>query len=256
MLPVHLRDYRRAEIATLTQVFSSDLDQGDPSGLPRHLGIMMDGNGRWAKRRGLLRLAGHRQGTQNVRRVLLACRDHGIRVVSLYVFSTENWGRPRDEVEGFFGILGEVIDQEVPKFREQGVQLRHSGSLDGVPSSLATKVRQAVELTRENRDYILNVAFNYGGRADILRAVRGVLDAGVPPSELDEAMFRRHLYTDGLPDIDLVIRTGGEQRLSNFFLWQSAQAYFFVSPVPWPDFDEQELGTALDAYRRQVTGEG
>lgn len=218
--------------------------------LPRHVGIMMDGNGRWAQQRGLSRLEGHRQGTQNVRRVLDACARCGIRIVTLYVFSTENWGRPREEVDGFFELLAEVIDRETENFRRQGVRLIHSGSLDGVPSALAVKVRRAVEITRENRDYVLNVAFNYGGRMEILRAARKILADGISAHALSEELFEQHLYTAGLGDIDLVIRTGGEQRLSNFFPWQAAHGVFYSTPTYWPDFDERELRNALAAYDR------
>ncbi|MEW5719943.1 MAG: polyprenyl diphosphate synthase, partial [Chloroflexota bacterium] len=168
--------------------------------LPRHIGIMMDGNGRWARQRGLSRLEGHRHGTQNVRRALDACARCGIRIVTLYVFSTENWGRPREEVEGFFELLAEVIDRETDNFRRQGVRLVHSGALEGVPSILAAKVRRAVDATRENRDYVLNVAFNYGGRMEILRAARRILEDDVPACALTEELFERYLYTAGLGD--------------------------------------------------------
>ncbi len=218
--------------------------------LPRHIGIMMDGNGRWAHQRGLSRLAGHRYGTQNVRRALDACSKYGIRVVTLYVFSTENWGRPRAEIDGFFELLGEVIDRETENFRAQGVRLIHSGSLDGVPAALADKVARAVELTRDNREYILNVAFNYGGRMEILRAARRILEEGIQPDAVSEDLFDRYLYTAGIGDMDLVIRTGGDQRLSNFFPWQAAHGVFFSTSTFWPDFDETELLNALTAYDR------
>ncbi len=218
--------------------------------LPRHIGIMMDGNGRWARQRGWSRLVGHRYGTQNVRRALDACAKYGIRIVTLYVFSTENWGRPREEIDGFFELLGEVIDRETENFRAQGVRLIHSGSLDGVPAALAEKVTRAVVLTRDNRDYILNVAFNYGGRMEILRAARRMLEDGIHPDALSEELFEHYLYTAGLGDMDLVIRTGGDQRLSNFFPWQAARGVFFSTPTYWPDFGEDELVKALNAYDR------
>ena len=218
--------------------------------LPCHVGIMMDGNGRWARQRGLSRLEGHRHGTQNVRRALDACSKFGIRVVTLYVFSTENWGRPRDEIEGFFELLADVIDRETENFRAEGVRLIHSGSLEGIPAILADKVTRAVALTTENREYVLNVAFNYGGRMEILRAVRKMLEDGIPPDALSEELIDRYLYTAGLGDMDLVIRTGGDQRLSNFFPWQAARGVFFSTPTFWPDFDEGELYKALTAYDR------
>ncbi len=216
--------------------------------LPRHIGLMMDGNGRWAKQRGLPRLEGHRQGTQNVRRVLDACARFGIRFVTLYVFSTENWGRPRDEIEGFFQLLGEVIDRETENFRANGVRLIHSGSLDGVPDFLARRVECAVELTRANDDYVLNIAFNYGGRMEILRAAREILKSGVRAEMISEELFEHHLYTNGMGDMDLVIRTGGDERLSNFFPWQASRGMLYVTPTFWPDFDDGELHRALTAY--------
>ncbi len=218
--------------------------------IPRHLGIMMDGNGRWARQRGLSRLEGHRHGTQNVRRALEACHQYGICIVTLYVFSTENWGRPQEEIEGFFELLAQVIDKETEDFRAQGVRLIHSGSLDGVPLTLANKVRHAVQVTQTNTRYTLNVAFNYGGRMEIMGAVKRILQSGIPADALSEELFERFLYTDGLGDMDLVIRTGGEQRLSNFFLWQAARAVFYSTPIFWPDFDENELRRALATYSR------
>ena len=218
--------------------------------LPRHIGIMMDGNGRWARERGLSRLEGHRHGTQNVRRALDACARCGIHIVTLYVFSTENWGRPREEVEGFFELLADVIDRETENFRKQGVRLRHSGSLDGVPPALAVQVRRAVDATRENREYVLNVAFNYGGRMEILRAARRILEGEISAHALSEELFEHYLYTAGLGDMDLVIRTGGDQRLSNFFPWQAARGVFYSTPTYWPDFDERELRTALETYNQ------
>lgn len=218
--------------------------------LPGHVGIMMDGNGRWAGARGLPRLAGHRKGTENVRRVLAAAREHGIRILTLYVFSTENWGRPRAEIEGFFGLLAEVIDREVPSFQREGVRLRHLGSLEGVPPELAARVREAVRLTGANGDHLLNVAFNYGGRADILRAVREIVASGHAPGDVSEQLISAHLSTSGLPEMDLIIRTAGEMRLSNFFPWQGCRAVYFSSPVPWPDFGPAELTAALEAFAR------
>lgn len=218
--------------------------------LPRHVGIMMDGNGRWAAARGLSRLEGHRQGTRNVRPALDACARFGIRTLTLYVFSTENWGRPREEIDGLFGLLAEVIDRETANFREQGVRLIHSGSLEGVPALLAEKVRRAVQVTAANSDYILNVAFNYGGRMEILRAAKQILRDSVPLEEISEGLLESYLYTAGLGDMDLVIRTGGDQRLSNFFLWQSANSVLYSTPTFWPDFDEAELGKALAEYDR------
>lgn len=219
---------------------------------PKHVGIMMDGNGRWAKRRRFPRLVGHRFGTENVRRVLEACEIYDIRIVTLYVFSTENWGRPDSEISGFFRILEYVIDREIPHFHRRGVQLRHLGSLEGVPEPLARKVRRAVELTKGNSEYVLGVAFNYGGRQEMLRAARQIVAAGVPAEQVTEALFESYLDTAGLPPMDLVIRTGGEKRLSNFFPWQAATAEFYSTSVLWPDFDAEELRKALLAYDQRM----
>ena len=218
--------------------------------VPRHVGIMMDGNGRWAQARGLSRHDGHRFGTLNVRRALNACARYAIRIVTLYVFSTENWGRPREEITGFFELLAQVIDRETENFWREGVRLIHSGSLNGIPPVLADKVMRAVALTRANTEYTLNVAFNYGGRAEILRAVQDILRAQISMDALSEELFERYLYTAGLGDMDLVIRTGGDQRLSNFFPWQAAHGVFYSTSTFWPDFDERELRRALEAYNR------
>lgn len=208
----------------------------------------MDGNGRWARQRGLPRLEGHRCGTQNVRRVLDACAHYDIRVVTMYVFSTENWGRPREEIDGFFELLGQVIDRETENFLASGVRLIHSGSLQGVPDMLARKVMYAVQATANNSEYLLNVAFNYGGRAEILRATREILRDEIAAMSISEDLFQRYLYTDGMGDMDLVIRTGGDQRLSNFFPWQASSGMLYVTPTYWPDFDEDQLHHALTAY--------
>jgi undecaprenyl diphosphate synthase len=215
---------------------------------PQHLGIMLDGNGRWARRRGHPRLLGHAAGADNVRPVLAACAQCGIRVVTLYVFSTENWRRPADEVRGLFRIVEQVVDQEALRFRADGVQFRHLGSLEGIPPRLADKIRDAAQLTRHNRDFILGVAFNYGGRADIVGAIQRIRRDQVPAAQVTEELLNDYLSTTGLPDIDLIIRTAGDWRLSNFFLWQSAHALFYSTPVLWPDFDEAELRKALQFY--------
>ena len=234
----------------LPKILGEPLSRVELRHIPHHIGIMMDGNGRWAQKRGLSRLEGHRHGTHNVRRALDACSKYGIRVVTLYVFSTENWGRPRDEIEGFFELLADVIDRETENFRTEGVRLIHSGSLEGIPASLAKKVSRAVAVTAGNREYVLNVAFNYGGRMEILHAVHRMLSDGVAADALSEEVFDGYLYTAGLGDMDLVIRTGGDQRLSNFFPWQAAHGVFFSTPTFWPDFDEAELLKALMEYDR------
>jgi undecaprenyl diphosphate synthase len=223
----------------------------DPSPLavvPYHLAIIMDGNGRWAQARGLPRLAGHRAGTENLRRVLRACKDFGVKVLTIYAFSTENWRRPNEEVNGLMTILDHYIVREMRALDKEGVQIRHVGRMDGVASSLQQKIKQAIELTKDNTTLILNVAFNYGGRQEILDAVRALIADRVAPEDVDEALFSRYLYTGDLPDPDLIIRTSGEVRISNFLLWQGAYAELYSTPIFWPDFDEDELRKALEHY--------
>jgi undecaprenyl diphosphate synthase len=219
--------------------------------VPYHLAIIMDGNGRWAQSRGLPRLAGHQAGTDNIRRILEACVEYGIKILTLYAFSTENWGRPKAEVRGLMRILEQTIDRELPELHRQGVQLRHIGRLEGISKTLRKRVREAIELTKDNDRIILNVAFNYGGRAEILDAVRRIVKSGIDPDRLDEELFSQYLYTAGLPDPDLIIRTAGELRMSNFLIWQGAYAEYYATPTYWPDFDEKELYEALLEYSRR-----
>jgi undecaprenyl diphosphate synthase len=219
--------------------------------IPHHVGVIMDGNGRWAQEHGLPRLEGHRAGTENIRRLLRSCGEYGIKIVTIYAFSTENWFRPSDEVRGLIGILERVLEIEVENMHQEGVKLRHVGELEGLPDRLRKAVLDAIELTKNNDRLILNVAFNYGGRAEIVRAVKRLLEDNPDPNEIDEELFGGYLYTAGLPDPDLIIRTGGEMRLSNFLIWQSAYAEYYSTPTFWPDFDKEELTKALRAYARR-----
>jgi undecaprenyl diphosphate synthase len=223
-----------------------------PESVPTHVGIIMDGNGRWANRRGLPRLAGHHAGTENVRRITIACTDAGVRVLTIYAFSTENWRRPADEVFGLMRLLLQRIDKEAAELHRNNVRIRHVGALEGIQPRLAERVRAAVELTRGNTGLVLNVAFNYGGRQEIARAVQRVLALGVQPTDVTEELIDRHLDTAGLPDLDLVIRTGGEMRLSNFLLWQAAYAEYYSTPVCWPDFGREELFQAFAEFGRRA----
>ena len=220
--------------------------------IPRHIGIVMDGNGRWARERKLPRLMGHRAGTENTRRVIRACGEFGIEIVTLYGFSTENWRRPENEVRGLFSIFENAIDREVPELHRNGVRLRHLGRTERLPGRLVKKIERAVELTKDNDQLLLNLAFNYGGRAEIVDAARRIIAEGVDPAAIDEELFASYLYTAGLPDLDLFIRTGGEMRLSNFLLWQTAYAEYYTTPTYWPDFDETELEKALLAYGQRT----
>ncbi len=219
--------------------------------LPAHVGIIMDGNGRWAKQRGLPRLAGHRAGVENLRRILSAAVKFNVPIVTLYAFSTENWRRPREEVDGLLDLLREALDKEVDKLHQNGVQLRHIGDLTPLSDDLKASIRHAVELTRNNDRLIANIAFNYGGRDEIVRAVRAIIAEGVPAEAISDEVIAAHLDTAGLPDPDLIIRTSGEMRLSNFLLWQAAYAEFYVTPVLWPDFGEEAFYEALQSFARR-----
>ena len=216
--------------------------------LPRHVAIIMDGNGRWAQSAGLSRLEGHGAGVVNARRVVEALDSRNIELTTLYGFSTENWGRPGAEVSGLLKLLADVISAETAALHARGILINHLGRTDRLTPELQQAVQYAVDLTDQNRGMTLNLAFDYGGRMEIVEAVRGVIDAGVDASAIDEASFGGYLFTGQQPDVDLLIRTGGELRLSNFLLWQSAYAELYFTPVLWPDFDENELATALEEY--------
>ena len=222
-----------------------------PEPRPKHVAIIMDGNGRWAHSRGLPRLAGHRAGVDNLRRVIEASVDFGIEYLTIYAFSTENWDRPPAEVRGLMGIVEDVIDSRLMELHENGVQLRHIGLLEGLDAKLQDKVRHAIELTQDNHRLVLNVAFNYGGRDEIVHAIRAIIADGVDPDDVDEDLVSRYLFTSGSPDPDLIIRTSGELRVSNFLIWQGAYAEWYVTPTYWPDFGREELYSALCEYARR-----
>jgi undecaprenyl diphosphate synthase len=220
--------------------------------IPRHVAIIMDGNGRWAQQRGLPRLAGHRAGTENVRRIAESCRDYDIKILTLYAFSTENWARPQDEVRGLMTLLSQVIERELDNLRKNGVRLRHLGSLDDLPHNLQSRIRHAVQMTEANDRWTINVALNYGGRTEIVEAVRRMMKEGLTPDQVSEETISRYLYTSGLPDPDLIIRTAGEMRLSNFLIWQAAYAEYYSTPTYWPDFGPEEFHEALVAYGQRT----
>jgi len=219
--------------------------------VPRHVAIIMDGNGRWAKARGLPRLAGHRAGTENVRPILEAAVDCGIEILTIWAFSTENWQRPDVEVKGLLRILERMIQRELKELHKNGVRLRHIGRLDRLPERLQKQVLDAVELTKQNKRIVLNVAFDYGGRAEIVQAVQQIMRKGIPADQVNEEMLSQHMYTAGQPDPDLIIRTGGELRTSGFMLWQSAYTEYYITPTFWPDFGQPELCEALTAFRQR-----
>jgi undecaprenyl diphosphate synthase len=216
--------------------------------LPRHVGIIMDGNGRWARQRHLPRVAGHRAGVRAIRPVMEACHEAGVHILTLYAFSTENWQRPRGEVTALMRLFGETIDREVGELHENGVQIRVLGDRAMLSESLQRKVAQAEDLTAGDTSAILNVAINYGGRREIVDAIRELAEAGSDLSRLDELAVSNALYTCGLPDPDLIVRTAGELRISNFLLWQAAYAELYVTDTLWPDFGENAIHDALADY--------
>lgn len=219
--------------------------------IPHHIGIIMDGNGRWAQSRGLPRLMGHQAGVDNIRRVLESCVTFGVKALTIYAFSTENWHRPPEEVSGLMRLLGLTIQRQLNDLNKNGVRILHSGRMDGISQQLQDQIRYALEMTKRNDRILLNVAFNYGGRAEILDAMRRVMADGINPDTLTEELFGKYLYTADLPDPDLIIRTGGEWRLSNFLIWQAAYAEYYTTPTYWPDFDENELYKALVEYNHR-----
>jgi undecaprenyl diphosphate synthase len=213
--------------------------------VPLHVAIIMDGNGRWAAERGLQRLAGHRAGTENLREIIRASVEFGIKYLTIYAFSTENWNRPRAEVQGLMHLLADAIEKEFVELNEQGVRIRHLGHMESVPANLAKKITDAVEATKNNERLHLNVAFNYGGRDEVVRAIQGMVRDGLKPEEITEERVSQYLYTKDIPDPDLVIRTSGEYRTSNFLMWQAAYAEWYITPVYWPAFNKEELHKAL-----------
>jgi len=219
--------------------------------IPTHVAIIMDGNGRWARQRGLPRLAGHKAGTDNVQRIVECFDNYGVKYLTLFAFSTENWRRPNEEISGLFRILAEMIDRETKALHKKNARLRHLGRIDSLDKILQEKVRDAVELTRNNSGLNLSVAFDYGGRAEILEAIRRMMKDGVPPEEVNESLFNRYLYTADIPEPDLIVRTGGEMRLSNFLIWQAAYSEFYSTTTLWPDFKEAEIEKALLAYSQR-----
>jgi undecaprenyl diphosphate synthase len=221
------------------------------SPLPNHVAIIMDGNGRWAKQRGLPRLAGHEAGTNNVRRVVDRFNNYEVKYLTLYAFSTENWRRPDEEVNGLIHIFARMIDRETKALHEKGVRLFHLGKADSLSEELQAKVNKAIELTNNNTGITLSIAFDYGGRAEILDAVRRIVRDGIRPEDITESLFSSYLYTPNVPEPDLIIRTAGEMRLSNFLIWQSAYSEYYSTPTLWPDFKDEEVDKALIAYSRR-----
>jgi undecaprenyl diphosphate synthase len=227
-----------------------------PEKIPTHIGIIMDGNGRWALARGLPRMAGHRAGTENLRRIIEACIEFGIKYLTIYAFSTENWGRPSGEIQGLMRIFENVIDSELQELHDQGVKLRHIGRLDRLRPSFRKKVVEALEYTKDNDRLILNIAFNYGGRDEIVCAIQAMIRDGVKPEDVSDSLVSQYLFTAGVPDPDMIIRTSGELRGSNFLIWQGAYSEWYFPATYWPDFDRQELLKALEEFNQRERRHG
>jgi len=253
MTTVEIRNLMKSEMprAHGAERFLPESPAGAPEAegkVPLHVAIIMDGNGRWAHQRGLGRQAGHRAGAENIRRVIERFCEHGVRYLTLFAFSTENWRRPPGEVRGLLRLPALYLRREVRHLHEAGIRLRHIGHLEVLDPTVQRRIRDAIEITRDNSRMTLSVAFNYGGRREIVDAVRRMAAEGISLHEIDEPTLAAHLDTAELPDPDLIIRTGGEMRLSNFLLWQAAYAEYYSTSAFWPDFDQAEVDAALGAY--------
>jgi len=223
--------------------------------MPRHIAIIMDGNGRWAQKRSLPRIAGHKQGVESVREVVKTCRELGVPVLTIYAFSRENWNRPKWEVKALMQLLSRYLKSEIGELKKNGIALRVIGNLEQLPEKLQPQILKAIEQTRENKDMILNVALSYSGRAEILMAVRRIAESIVNKSlsidDISEKKFESFLYTQGLPDPDLLIRTSGEYRLSDFLIYQLAYTEIYVTQTLWPDFRKRHLLTAIQEFQKR-----
>ena len=217
--------------------------------VPEHIGIIMDGNGRWAKQRGLARAEGHKAGTEALRDVLKASVAFGVKVLTVYAFSTENWTRPRAEVDALLMLFERAFTQELRELYESGVRLVLVGRKQGLSKTILKRIAAAEDLTQANDRLVLNIAFNYGGRAELVQALQAIVREGVAADDIDESVIAEHLWTGSVPDPDLIIRTGGDMRLSNFLIWQAAYSELYITPTYWPDFDREALYQALLDYQ-------
>lgn len=237
---------------TILQELPNDLDQDR---LPRHVAVIMDGNGRWAKNRGLPRIMGHQRGVDALKDLLRCCNDWGIKALTAYAFSTENWGRPLEEVDFLMTLFERVLRRELQEIMQENVRIEFVGNLAALPPSLQAEIERSMNETKNNRGIQFTVATNYGGRQEILQACRAIASqvqqGKIQPDEIDEAMFSRHLYTANVCDPDLLIRSSGEMRLSNFLLWQMAYAEIYITEALWPDFDRTQFHHALSAYQQR-----
>lgn len=231
------------------------LEQIDRDKLPQHVAIIMDGNGRWAKKQGLLRAAGHKRGTQGVKQAVEGCAELGIPHLTLYAFSTENWNRPKKEVDILMNLLVSSLKKEIKTLQDNDVALHTIGNINTLPEKAQSELKEVVKKTKTNKRLRLSLALSYGGREEILKTVQEisikVKNNIISPSEIDESLINNHLYTHDMPDVDLLIRTSGEQRVSNFLLWQIAYAEFYFTPVLWPDFKKEHLHDAIYNYQKR-----
>ncbi|MBR5983412.1 MAG: isoprenyl transferase [Bacteroidales bacterium] len=231
------------------------LEQIDRSKLPQHVAFIMDGNGRWAKKRGMMRLFGHKNGVKTVKEILNAAGDLGIRYVTVYAFSTENWNRPADEVSGIMGLLSSAIDDEIENMMKNGVRVKMIGEMDRLPKYLREKVAYVIERTKNNSKLDFIVALSYSGRWDIVEATKKIArdcaERKISPDNINSDMFSHYLSTDGIPDPELMVRTSGESRISNFLLYQLAYSELYFTDVLWPDFNREELYKALISYQNR-----
>lgn len=234
------------------QELPTDLDR---SRLPNHVAVIMDGNGRWAKRKGRPRIIGHQKGVDALKDLLRCCRDWGIPALTAYAFSTENWGRPLEEVEFLMTLFERVLRRELQEMMAENVKIRFVGNLEELPKSLQSEIERSMHDTQNNSGIQFTIATNYGGRQEILQACQAIaskVEQGyLKVEEIDETLFERHLYTQGIVHPDLLIRTSGEMRISNFLLWQMAYAEIYVTQTLWPDFDRVEFHKALCAYQQR-----
>lgn len=220
--------------------------------VPRHIAIIMDGNGRWARRRGKPHSFGHRAGVRAVKRVMYACEGLGVEILSVYVFSTENWSRPRAEVRALMRLFHQAIEREFDELNQRGIRIVVSGRRADLSPAMREQIASAEALTLHNANGVLNVCLNYGGRAEIVDACRALAASGLPPDAIDERAVATHMYHPDLPDPDLIVRTAGEYRLSNFMLWEAAYAELHFTETLWPDFDEEDLRRAIADYQSRV----
>jgi len=240
----------------VTAIFSMDIkDQIHTNLLPQHLAIIMDGNGRWAKQKGRLRIFGHEKGSEAVKRVVEGCAELGVKNLTLYAFSTENWNRPKLEVQMLMKLLISSLKKEIKTLQDNNIKLNAIGNLNALPSKVYKELMDVIEITKSNTNLTLTLALSYGARDELVNAIKQisikVKNNIISPEKIDESVINEHLYTQNLPDVDLLIRTSGEQRISNFLLWQIAYAELYFTNVFWPDFTKQHLYEAIVNYQKR-----